>query len=71
MSNAFQFVNELLAQVDFCVSRAKQMIACYDQTGDPDFLDLAEEFSALADQYSSEVESLLELIGLTQAVSGK
>ena len=71
MSNVFQFVNELLAQVDFCIVRAIQMIACYDKTGDPDFLDLAEEFSTLADEYSSEVEKLLEFIGPIQPGVGK
>ncbi len=67
MSKTLEFVNELLAQVDFCAGRAQEMIACFKQTGDPDFLDLAEEFSALADSYISEVENLLEFIRLTQA----
>ena len=71
MSKTFQFVDHLIEESVSCTDNAERLIACYDQTGDPDFLDLAEEFSALADQYSSEVENLLELIGLTQAVSGK
>ena len=67
MSKTLQFVNELLANVDFCAGRAEEMIFCFKQTGDPDFLDLAEDFSTLANQYNAEAEALLNFIRLTQA----
>ena len=67
MSKTLQFVDELLAQVDFCAGRAQEMISCFKQTGDPEFLNLAEEFSTLANRYNSEAETLLDFIRLTQA----